>query len=60
VTLTDGVQIGASPDAGEQVVERWREIGDRKGEIVPEHGFAQAERELAASGFTPQSIAASR
>jgi NAD(P)-dependent dehydrogenase (short-subunit alcohol dehydrogenase family) len=60
VTLTDGVQIGASPDAGEQVVERWREIGDRKGEIVPEYGFAQAERELAASGFTPQSIAASR
>ncbi len=56
VTLTDGVQIGA--DAGEQVVERWREISDRKGEIVPEYGLTQAERELAAAGFDAQSLAA--
>ncbi len=52
VTLTDGVQIGGEADAGEQVVARWREVSDRAGEIVPDYGFVQAERELAASGFS--------
>jgi NAD(P)-dependent dehydrogenase (short-subunit alcohol dehydrogenase family) len=52
VTLTAGVQVGDRVDAGEQVQARWREVSDRAGEIVPEYGFFQAERELAAAGLS--------
>jgi NAD(P)-dependent dehydrogenase (short-subunit alcohol dehydrogenase family) len=51
VTLTNGRQIGAQADAAEQVIRRWEEISDRAGEIVPDYGFAQAERELAGAGM---------
>jgi NAD(P)-dependent dehydrogenase (short-subunit alcohol dehydrogenase family) len=54
VTLTDGLQIGAGMDAGEQVAARWDEVADRRGEIVPAYGFTQAERELAGAGLAPQ------
>jgi len=50
VTLTDGVQVGAAPDAGQQLAARWAEVVDRRGEIVPDHAFIQSERELAAAG----------
>jgi NAD(P)-dependent dehydrogenase (short-subunit alcohol dehydrogenase family) len=53
VTLTDGIQVGAAPDAGQQVAARWTEVADRTGEIVPAHAFAQVERELAAAGLAP-------
>jgi len=33
------------------VVDRWGEIADRNGEIVPAYGFTQAERELASAGL---------
>ncbi|HJV43556.1 SDR family NAD(P)-dependent oxidoreductase [Caulobacter sp.] len=49
VTLTNGVQVGAAPDAGRQVAARWAEIVDRRDEIVPDHAFIQSERELAAA-----------
>ena len=49
VTLSEGVQIGDGADAGEQVVERWSDIADRMGDIVPAYGFVQAEREIAAA-----------
>jgi hypothetical protein len=32
------------------VIAQWEEISDRTGEIVPTHGFIQAERELASAG----------
>lgn len=51
VTLTDGIQIGEAPDAGEQVASRLDEVADRKGEIVPAYGFQQAEREITAAGL---------
>jgi NAD(P)-dependent dehydrogenase (short-subunit alcohol dehydrogenase family) len=60
VTLTTGAYIGGGPDAGELVIANWREIGDREGEIVPEYGFTQAERELASSGFQAPAVAAQR
>ena len=50
VTLTEGIQIGARPDAGREVAARWGAVSDRAGEIVPAYGFTQAERELAAAG----------
>lgn len=51
VTLTDGVRLGAAPDAGQQLTTRWAEVIDRNGEIVPTHAFVQSERELAAAGI---------
>ncbi|MDR3470530.1 MAG: SDR family NAD(P)-dependent oxidoreductase [Devosia sp.] len=56
VTLTEGVHIGGA-EAGEQVVAHWDEIGDRRGEIVPDYGFVQAERELASGGFASSAVA---
>lgn len=60
VTLTDGIQIGGGADAAERVVAGWEQISDRSGEIVPNYGFTQAERELASSGATAASIAAKK
>jgi NAD(P)-dependent dehydrogenase (short-subunit alcohol dehydrogenase family) len=60
VTLTEGAYIGDGPEAAEQVIARWAEIGDRAGELVPEYGFTQAERELASGGFAPPSVTAKR
>ena len=50
VTLTSGTLIGAGADAGELVIQRWEEISDRTGEIVPAYGFTQVEREVASAG----------
>jgi NAD(P)-dependent dehydrogenase (short-subunit alcohol dehydrogenase family) len=47
VTLTQGADIGGGEGAAGRVVVRWGEISDRAGEIVPDYGFAQMERELA-------------
>jgi NAD(P)-dependent dehydrogenase (short-subunit alcohol dehydrogenase family) len=49
VTLTQGRYVGGGPDAAERVIALWDEIGDRAEEIVPTHGFAQAEHEVAGS-----------
>ncbi|MET0275144.1 MAG: SDR family NAD(P)-dependent oxidoreductase, partial [Phenylobacterium sp.] len=54
VTLTNGRYIGAGADAGEQLLAHWGEVADRTGEIVPDYGFTQAERELASAGMVPQ------
>jgi NAD(P)-dependent dehydrogenase (short-subunit alcohol dehydrogenase family) len=53
VTLSQGRYIGASHDAGEQVIHQWEEISNRTGEIVPAYGFTQAEHELASAGSAP-------
>ncbi len=58
VTLTEGCRIGGGAEAGEQVIAGWEEIGDRAGEIVPDYGFTQAERELAGAGFGAALMAA--
>lgn len=49
VTLTEGVQIGGGENAADAVSRSWSAIVDRSGEIVPEYGFTQAEREVAAA-----------
>jgi NAD(P)-dependent dehydrogenase (short-subunit alcohol dehydrogenase family) len=49
VTLTEGIYIGSSDDAGEEVIRSWDRISDRAGEIVPRYGFTQAEREVASA-----------
>lgn len=60
ITLTDGVQIGGGPTVGTELVARMAEVTDRTGEIVPAYGFVQAERELAASGWTAPVSAVAR
>ncbi|MBX3565538.1 MAG: SDR family NAD(P)-dependent oxidoreductase [Sphingomonas sp.] len=50
VTLTQGSLIGGAADAGEQLMAAWDAVSDRAGELVPDYGFTQAERELASAG----------
>jgi NAD(P)-dependent dehydrogenase (short-subunit alcohol dehydrogenase family) len=50
VTLSQGCYIGERADAGDQVIRHWEEISNRTGEIVPDTGFTQSERELARAG----------
>ncbi len=49
VTLTPGCYVGNGDVAGEQLIERWAAVSDRVGELVPEYGFLQAEREVASA-----------
>ena len=49
VTLSQGCHVGNGDDAGELLIEQWPAISDRAGELVPEYGFLQAEREVASA-----------
>ncbi|TAJ70239.1 MAG: SDR family NAD(P)-dependent oxidoreductase [Phenylobacterium sp.] len=51
VTLTRGRYLGTGDDAGQKVIAHLAQVGDRTDEIVPQYGFLQAERELAAAGL---------
>ena len=51
ITLTRGIHVEEGPATAEQVLARWAEISDRRGETVPDEGFTQARRELAKTGF---------
>lgn len=53
ITLTDGVQLADGDSSGQEVISHWSEVSDRGGEIVPDYGFVQAEREVA-SASPPQ------
>jgi len=57
VTLTDGTYIGGGSDAGEALVRDWAKVSDRTGEIVPDYGFAQAEREVASANSGALAVA---
>jgi NAD(P)-dependent dehydrogenase (short-subunit alcohol dehydrogenase family) len=52
VTLTKGYDAGTGDQVGEDVIRNWGEVTDRAGEIVPEFGFIQVEREVAGAGLT--------
>jgi NAD(P)-dependent dehydrogenase (short-subunit alcohol dehydrogenase family) len=60
VTLTHGAFVGAGDDAGEAVIAQWDAISDRDGELVPDYGFTQAERELASAGYSAPVAAVQR
>ncbi|HEV2701909.1 MAG TPA: SDR family NAD(P)-dependent oxidoreductase [Steroidobacteraceae bacterium] len=51
VTLTEGIMISGDPPSAETLLERWAEVSDRRGEIVPAQGAVQAQRELKKAGF---------
>jgi NAD(P)-dependent dehydrogenase (short-subunit alcohol dehydrogenase family) len=46
ITLTQGVFIGVSEDAGERVLAALAAISDRAGETVPSNGIMQSQREV--------------
>lgn len=46
VTLTDGLFIGQGQDAPERVAEHFGQIRDRQGDVVPEGGMQQSQREV--------------
>jgi NAD(P)-dependent dehydrogenase (short-subunit alcohol dehydrogenase family) len=46
ITMTQGVYVGDTPDAAEQVQARWDAISDRAGELVPDSGAAQYKHEV--------------
>ena len=51
VTLTEGAHIGAGDDAGERLIAAWDQASDPSGQIIPDYGFTQAEREVASAGM---------
>ena len=54
MTLTQGMHVGTGNGTAERVVANWGRISDRTGEIVPDYGFAQMERELASGPAAPR------
>ncbi|MED5549069.1 MAG: SDR family NAD(P)-dependent oxidoreductase [Pseudomonadota bacterium] len=52
ITLTRGIHIADGPDMAETLLERWSELADRSGELVPEQGFDQSRLELEKAGYT--------
>ena len=51
LTLTRGVFVGSGDDVAEQVQERWGEISDSRGAIIPESSWAQGRSELEKGGL---------
>ncbi len=49
VTLTEGAFIGTGDEGGAAVIRHLDEISSRTGEMVPDYGFTQAEREVASA-----------
>jgi NAD(P)-dependent dehydrogenase (short-subunit alcohol dehydrogenase family) len=46
ITLTQGCKIGSGPNAADELAERFEEVCDRSGEIVPQSGAEQGITEL--------------
>jgi NAD(P)-dependent dehydrogenase (short-subunit alcohol dehydrogenase family) len=46
VTLTEGIHVGLSDDAPEQIAAQWEAISDPEGESVPQSGAAQGALEI--------------
>ncbi|MEA1942436.1 MAG: SDR family NAD(P)-dependent oxidoreductase [Pseudomonadota bacterium] len=57
VTLTEGLHLAGDAPAAEALLERWAELADRSGEVVPEQGFDQSRKELDKAGFQPPASA---
>jgi hypothetical protein len=46
IALTQGVYVGAGPDAPEQVLQRLADITSRVGDSVPASGAGQTQQEV--------------
>ncbi|MGN6653798.1 MAG: SDR family NAD(P)-dependent oxidoreductase [Rhodanobacter sp.] len=58
VTLTQGRHLGAGDEAGERLIAEWNAVSDPAGQIVPDYGFTQAEREVASAQAQVASVSA--
>jgi NAD(P)-dependent dehydrogenase (short-subunit alcohol dehydrogenase family) len=47
ITLTQGLHVGTGEDAPERLAERFAEVSERSGELVPDSGSVQGRNELA-------------
>lgn len=57
VSLSQGVYLGEGDDTALRLADRWDEVADREGALVPEYGFFQAEREIASAGCSAAPMA---
>jgi hypothetical protein len=46
ITMTQGIHLGAAPDAADRIEAQWSRIRDRAAEQVPESGAAQYTHEV--------------
>jgi NAD(P)-dependent dehydrogenase (short-subunit alcohol dehydrogenase family) len=46
ITMTQGIHLGAAPDAADRIEAQWSRISDRAAEQVPESGAAQYTHEV--------------
>ncbi len=51
VILTRGIFVGTGDDAAERIVERWNEVGDPAGAVIPESSWVQGKIELEKGGL---------
>ncbi len=51
ITMTQGIYIAGDPPSAEELLARWAELADRRGEMVPEQGWVQSQHELKKAGF---------
>lgn len=52
ITLTRGIHLADGPHMAEALLERWPELADRTGELLPDQGFDQSRLELEKAGYT--------
>ena len=57
ITLTTGIHIPGDPPSAETLLERLAEVTDRRGETVPDQGWAQNQLELRKAGsIVPETV----
>jgi NAD(P)-dependent dehydrogenase (short-subunit alcohol dehydrogenase family) len=56
ITLTQGVHLPGAPPSAEALLAQWSELSDRRGETVPDRGWAQSQLELAKAGFVAPQV----
>jgi NAD(P)-dependent dehydrogenase (short-subunit alcohol dehydrogenase family) len=57
ITLTRGIHIPGDPPSAETLLERLADVTDRRGETIPDQGWAQNQLELRKAGFiVPEAV----
>jgi NAD(P)-dependent dehydrogenase (short-subunit alcohol dehydrogenase family) len=51
ITMTQGIYIAGNPPTAEELVARWAEVTDRRGDMVMETSFDQSKHELKKAGY---------
>jgi len=51
ITLTRGIHVPEGPMVAETLLDKWNDLADREGEIVPDSGAAQGRLEMEKAGY---------